>query len=323
MVSTIQAVQAAEPDSVTVYSSRKEHLIKPLFEAFTEDTGIRVKYLTGNGGSLLERIRFEGKNTNADIYMTIDAGNLWYASSQGLFQPIESKVLKENIPNHLIDPNNLWFGLSVRARTIVYHSGRVNPLALSTYADLASPKWRKRLCLRTSKKIYTKSLVSSIIYNKGYKKAGDIIAGWVKNLAATPHAKDSHILKSISAGQCDIGIVNTYYYASHKEKYPNTDLKLFWANQDTTGVHVNISGAGITKHASNPAGAKKLLEYLSSSKAQKILTSINNEYPANQSVSPSRNVSSWGSFKQDSMNLSQAGKLQSKAVMLMQFKRYR
>lgn len=322
-VSSITTVQAVSDGSVTVYSSRKEHLIKPLFEAFTKDTGIEVEYLTGKGGALIERLKLEGTNTKADMFMTVDAGNLWYAGSQGLFQSVQTDILKSNIPSHLRDPEGLWTGLSIRARTIVYNTDKVKASDLSTYADLASPKWNGRLCLRTSKKIYTKSLVASIIYNHGEAKAGDILSGWVNNLAATPHAKDSHVMNAILAGQCDVGLVNTYYYGRLIEKNAKAPLKLFWANQDTTGVHVNISGAGVTKHGSNSKDATTLLEWLSSAKAQSIYGSLNKEYPANQSVASDDVVSSWGSFKQDNMNLAQAGILQAKAVKLMQIKGYK
>ena len=322
-VSSITTVQAVSDGSVTVYSSRKEHLIKPLFEAFTKDTGIKVDYLTGKGGALIERLKLEGTNTKADMFMTVDAGNLWYAGSQGLFQSVQTDILKSNIPSHLRDPEGLWTGLSIRARTIVYNTDKVKASDLSTYADLASPKWNGRLCLRTSKKIYTKSLVASLIYNHGEAKAGDILSGWVNNLAATPHAKDSHVMNAILAGQCDVGLVNTYYYGRLIEKNAKAPLKLFWANQDTTGVHVNISGAGVTKHGSNSKDATTLLEWLSSAKAQSIYGSLNKEYPANQSVASDDVVSSWGSFKQDNMNLAQAGILQAKAVKLMQIKGYK
>lgn len=315
--------QVVGDETVTVYSSRKEHLIKPLFEAFTKDTGIKVEYLTGKGGALIERLKLEGDNTQADMFMTVDAGNLWYAGSQDLFQSVQTETIKSNIPAHLRDPKGLWTGLSVRARTIVYSTDRVKEQDLSTYANLATDQWKDRLCLRTSKKVYTKSLVASIIYHQGEDKAGDIISGWVNNLNATPNAKDSHVMNSILAGQCDVGIVNTYYFGRLIAKTPDSPLKLFWANQNTTGVHVNVSGAGVTKHASNKEGAVQLLEWLSSVKAQAIYGSLNKEYPANQNVASDDVVSAWGSFKQDEMNLSQAGILQAKAVRLMQIKRYK
>ncbi len=322
-VSSITAVQAATDELVTVYSSRKEHLIKPLFEAFTKDTGIKVEYLTGKGGALIERLKLEGTNTKADMFMTVDAGNLWYAGSQDLFQGVQTDTLKSNIPAYLRDPQGLWTGLSVRARTIVYNTDRVQSEELSTYADLATDKWAGRLCLRTSKKVYTKSLVSSLIHHHGKDKTADIVKGWINNLAATPNAKDSHVMSAILSGQCDVGLVNTYYYGRLMDKKPNSPLKLFWANQNTTGVHVNVSGAGVTKHASNAKAAIQLLEWLSSAKAQAIYSSLNKEYPANQNIASDDVVSAWGSFKQDDMNLAQAGILQADAVKLMQIQGYR
>lgn len=322
LATSLPAISKINDNSVTVYSSRKEHLIKPLFDAFSKKTGIKVNYLTGNGIALIERLKLEGKYTKADMFMTVDAGNLWYAGSQNLFRSVNTKILQNNIPAHLRDPHGLWTGLSVRARTMVYSSARVNPDNLSTYADLASKKWTGRLCLRTSKKIYTKSLVSSLIYHHGKEKTGKIISGWVNNLAATPNFKDSHIMNAILSGQCDVGLVNTYYYARLMEIKPNSELKLFWANQNTTGTHVNISGAGVTKYAKNPKAAIALLEWLSSAKAQAIYAMLNKEYPANPNVKSGPLVSTWGSFKQDSMNLSQAGILQSEAVKLMQQQSY-
>ena len=318
LMGSVSQIQAATDAEVTVYSSRKEHLIQPLFEQFTKQTGIEVNYLTGSGSDLIERLKLEGSNTPADMFMTVDAGDLWYAGTQDIFQSASTETIKSNIPSYLRDPNGLWTGLSVRARTIVYSSDRVNPSELSTYGDLASNNWNKKLCLRTSKKIYTKSLVASIIHNQGEEKASEVISGWVNNLAAVPNAKDSHVMDAIIAGQCDVGLVNTYYYGRLIEKTPDAPIKLFWANQETTGVHVNVSGAGITKHASNPIGAMQLLEWLSSAKAQSIYGSLNKEYPANQNIDSDEIVTSWGSFKQDKMNLSIAGELQADAVKLMQ-----
>ncbi len=317
LMGTVTQIQAAT-DEVTVYSSRKEHLIKPLFEQFTKQTGIEVNYLTGSGSDLVERMKLEGKNTPADMFMTVDAGDLWYAGTQDIFQSVSTETIKSNIPSYLRDPDGLWTGLSVRARTIVYSTERVEPSDLSTYGELASSNWKNRLCLRTSKKIYTKSLVASIVHNQGNEKASEIISGWVNNLAAVPNAKDSHVMDAILAGQCDVGLVNTYYFGRLIEKNPKAPLKLFWANQDTTGVHVNVSGAGITKHASNPRGATQLLEWLSSAEAQVIYGALNKEYPANQNIDSDEIVSSWGSFTQDKMNLSVAGELQADAVKLMQ-----
>ena len=317
------SVQAATNDSLTVYSTRKEHLIKPLFDAFTAKTGIKVKYLTGKGGALIERIKLEGKKTKADLFMTVDAGNLWYAASQNLFQPVKSEVIENNIPEHLRDPAGLWSGLSVRARTIVYSPDRVDPNELSTYQDLANKKWKGRLCLRTSKKVYTKSLVSSLIYRDGIEKTTEVVRGWIDNLAATPHAEDVQIMTSILAGQCDVGIINSYYFGRLQAEDPNIPLKLYWANQNSTGTHVNVSGAGVTKHSKNPEDAIKLLEFLSSIEAQKIYVGLNKEYPASQKIKADNLIALWGDFNQDKMNLSVAGKNQADSVSLMQREGYK
>ena len=321
--SFLTSVIAASDNDLTVYSTRKEHLIKPLFDAFTEKTGIKVSYLTGKGGALIERIKLEGKKTKADLFMTVDAGNLWYASTQNLFQPVESQIIENNIPSHLRDPNGLWTGLSVRARTIIYSTERVNPDELSSYQDLANKKWKGRLCLRTSKKVYTKSLVSSLIYHDGLDKTTKVVRGWIDNLAATPHAEDVHIMTSILAGQCDVGIVNSYYFGRLQAKDPNVALKLFWANQKSTGTHVNVSGAGVTKHSKNSGNAIKLLEFLTSIEAQNIYVSLNKEYPASQKIKATNLITLWGDFNQDKMNLSVAGKNQADSVSLMQREGYR
>ncbi len=317
------AVLSANDDSLTVYSTRKEHLIEPLFNAFTDKTGIRVKYLTGKGGALIERIKLEGKKTKADLFMTVDAGNLWYAGTQNLFQPVSSEIIKNNIPKHLRDPNGLWSGLSVRARTIIYSTDRVNPSELSTYQDLANKKWKGKLCLRTSKKVYTKSLVSSLIHHDGIEKTTEVVRGWIDNLAATPHAEDVHIMGSILAGQCDVGIVNSYYFGRLQAEDPNVALKLFWANQDSTGTHVNVSGAGVIKHSKNKENAIKLLEFLTSVEAQKIYVDLNKEYPASQKLKADNLIALWGDFNQDKMNLSVAGKNQADSVSLMQREGYK
>lgn len=307
----------ANPELV-VYSSRKEHLIKPLLTQFTQETGIQVKLQTGKANALIERLKAEGENTPADIFMTVDAGNLWYAASQGLFQPMKLTHIATKIPAHLRDPKGLWTGLSVRARTLVYHSERIQPQQLSSYEALAQPEWKGRLCLRTSKKVYNKSLVSAMIAHDGAEETEQVVKGWVNNLAAKPHAKDSHVMDAIAAGQCDVGIVNTYYYGRLQDKQPQTPIKLFWANQNRYGTHINTSGAGIVKHAKQAASAQKLLDWLASDPAQKQFGRVNKEYPANPNIPLDPQVASWGTFKADDLNLATVGKGQEEAVKLMQ-----
>jgi len=315
---SVPAVSSAE---VVVYSARNEQLIKPLFDAYTKETGVAVKFVTDKEGPLMARLKAEGKNTPADLFMTVDAGNLWQASEEGLLQRVNSKTLTGNIPAHLRDPDNEWFGLSVRARTLIYNKNTVKPEDLSTYEDLASAKWKNRLCLRTSKKVYNQSLVAMMMWEHGEGKTEDILKGWVGNLATAPLADDTKAMEAVAAGQCDVTVVNTYYYGRLMEKKPNLPLGIFWPNQalknKAAGVHVNVSGAGVTKHAKNPQGAIKLLEWLSSAKAQNLYADVNLEYPANPQVQPDKTVTAWGGFKHNLINVAEAGKLQAKATMLM------
>ena len=308
---------------VIVYSSRQEYLIKPLFDRFTEETGIEVQFQTGEEGPLIARLQAEGSATFADVLYTVDAGNLWSAANKGLLASVHSDILEHNIPEHLRDPQGQWFGLSVRARTIVYAKDRVDPAELSTYEALADPEWQNRLCLRTSKKVYNMSLVATMIERLGEETTQHIVEGWVNNLAAPVFSSDNLVIEAIAAGQCDVGLVNTYYLGRMLADDPDYPVALFWANQAGTGTHVNISGAGITRHAKNPLGAQRLLEWLSTEEPQYMFSELNLEIPANPSVPSTELVAAWGEFSQDRINVETAGRLQAKAVMLMDRADYR
>ncbi len=259
----------------------------------------------------------EGASTPADVLITVDAGNLWLAAQQGQLRALNSPILQKNIPAHLRDPDNQWFGLSVRARTIVYSKSAVRPAELSSYEDLAQPKWKGKLCLRTSKKVYNQSLIAMMITEIGEAKTEEIVRGWVANLATTPFPDDTSLLKAIAAGQCQVGIVNTYYLGRLLVKEPDLPVGLFWANQSGSGTHVNVSGAGITKHAKNPAGAQKLIEYLSMEAAQAFYVDEDLEFAANPKVKPNSIIKEWGSFKPNLLNVAKAGELQATATKLM------
>lgn len=308
---------------LVVYSARNEQLIKPLFQAYTKETGIAVKFVTDKEGPLLQRLKAEGENSPADLLITVDAGNLWQAANEGLLSPLKSEVLANNIPAHLRDPQNRWFGLSIRARTIFFNPQKVKPAELSSYEDLARPKWKNRLCLRTSKKVYNQSLVAMMIAQHGEPRTEQIVKGWVNNLATDAFADDTKLLEAIAAGQCDVGIANTYYFGRLIEKTPNLPIAIFWPNQNGKGVHINVSGAGVTKYAKNRAGAVKLLEWLSSDKAQNLFADVNLEYPANPRVKPDATVATWGNFKANPLNVTKAGELQAAAVKLMDRADYR
>lgn len=308
----------AKDPTLLIYSARKEHLIKPILAQFTQQTGIQIKLYTGKPNALIERLKSDGDQSEADILITTDAGNLWYAATQKLFQPMDISHIQKNIPSYLRDQRNYWTGLSVRARTLVYNQNKVNPNDLSTYQALANPKWKGRLCLRTSKKIYNKSLVASMIAHNGSANTETTLTGWVANIATKPFAKDSQVLNALAAGQCDVGIVNTYYYGRMEAKNPKTPVRLFWANQNTTGTHINVSGAGILKNAPHAKQAQQLINWLTDHDAQTQFGKANKEYPANSKVRVEGQVANWGAFKQDALNLSEVGELQAEAVKLMQ-----
>lgn len=310
-------------EPVVVYSSRQEYLIKPMFDRFTEETGIEVQYQTGEEGPLLARLQAEGELTFADMLYTVDVGYLWSAADKGLLAPTHSEVLENNIPPHLRDPEDRWFGLSVRARTIMYSLERVDPSELSTYEDLADPKWEGRLCLRTSKHVYNMSLVATMIERLGEERTQEIVEGWVHNLAAPVFSSDTLLLEAIAAGQCDVGLTNSYYLGRLLAEDPDFPVGLFWANQETSGTHVNISGAGITRYAHNPEGARLLLEWLSTHEPQVMFSDLNLEFPANPTVPPTEIVAGWGEYVQDQINVEAAGRLQARAVMLMDRADYR
>lgn len=305
------------PDQLLVYSARNEQLIKPMFDRYTAETGLSIRFVTDDAGPLIQRLNAEGANSPADILMTVDAGELWHAADLGLLQPLESPTLTANIPASLRDPGNRWFGLSVRARTLVYSTERVKPEELSTYAALAEPQWKGRLCLRTSKKVYNQSLVAMLIVENGEARAEEIVKGWVANLATDVFSNDVLLMQAIIAGQCDVGLVNTYYFGRLLRDDPEAPLKLFWADQDMAGVHVNVSGAGVTTHAPHRDAAQKFLEWLSQPEAQALFAGLNLEYPANPEVKADPAVIAWGEFKPSALNIAKAGELQADAVKLM------
>jgi iron(III) transport system substrate-binding protein len=273
--------------------------------------------MTGKEAALVQRILAEGARTPADLLVTVDAGNLWYAADAGVLQPVDSEVLEANIPPHLRDPGNRWFGLSVRARTIVYHADRVRPEELSTYEDLAEGRWKGRLVLRTSQKVYNQSLVAMMIQDMGPDAAAAVVAGWVTNLAVPPLSSDTKVLEAIDSGVGDVGIVNTYYYGRLLKKRPELPLRLFWPNQDTTGVHVNVSGGGVTTHAKHPEAAVAFLEWVSGEAAQNLFADVNMEYPVNPKTQVHPMVQDWGTFTASRRNVASAGEYQADAIRLM------
>lgn len=313
----------AQSGAINLYSSRHYDTDQALYDSFTRKTGLRVNLIEGKGDELIERIKSEGANSPADVFMTVDAGRLWRAQENGILQPVSSSTLNSKIPANLRSPENLWFGFSKRARVIMYNKDQVEASELSTYEDLATDKWRNKILIRSSSNIYNQSLIASLIEIHGMSEAESWAKGFVRNFARPPEGNDTAQIKGVAAGIGDIGLANSYYLARLK-KSPKVENKavaekvgMFFPNQNGRGTHVNISGGGVVKNAPNKEGAIKFLEHLASPEAQKIFSEGNNEYPVVAGVAIASVLESFGNFKSDSTNVSVYGKLNADAIKLM------
>lgn len=303
-------------DVLKVYSGRHYDVEKAFLE-FQEETGIEVEFLTGNDAELRERIQAEGEDTEADVYLTVDAGNLASATEDGIFQPMTSPTLDAVIPENYRDPDGNWYGLAIRARTIVYNSDDLTEdEAPKTYEELAEPQWKGRVCLRNASNAYQQSLVASLIAADGEEATLETLEGWAEN--ADIYANDVELIRAMASGACEVGIANHYYLAREMEEDPNLPVELLWANQDGRGVHINISGGGITKYADNPELAQQFLEWLGTD-GQDVLVASNHEYPANEDVAPEPLIAeAFGNdFKRQDVSASEYGSLNGDAVRLM------
>lgn len=328
LVSSFAAVQAAD-EEVNLYSARKEQLIKPLLDKFTEQTKIKVNLVTGKADALLKRLSTEGANSPADLLITTDAGRLHRAKVAEVIQPVNSDALDAAIPAHLRDPDGLWFGLSLRARPIFYVKGKVDPSELSTYEALSDPKWKKRICVRSSGNIYNQSLVASMLATGDKDKVETWAKGFVANFAQPPKGGDRDQIKAAAAGICDIAIANTYYYGGMLKSKDKAQVEaaskvaIFWPNQDGRGTHVNISGIAMTKAAKNADNAKLLMEFLANEESQAWYAQANSEFPVRDGVAWSDDLKQWGEFKGDDLSLAKLGKNNADAVRLMDRARWK
>ena len=315
--------QSLIADELNVYSARQESLIKPLLDQFTESTEIKVNLVTGKGDALLTRLQSEAMNSPADILLTVDAGRLYRAQQAEVLQSIDSSALDSLVPSHLRSSDDKWIGLSVRARVIVYAKDRVNSNQLSTYEALADPKWKNKICVRSSNNIYNQSMVAGMIASQGMEKTEIWLKGLVDNFARTPAGGDRDQIKAVAAGQCDIAVVNSYYLGrmltseDENQRDAANKVALFWPNQGDRGTHINISGAAITKSAKNPISAKRLLAFLAEDSSQRWYAEKNNEFPVRDNVSISEVLASWGPFKADTLNVTELGRNNSSAIMAM------
>ena len=311
-------------NEVNLYSQRHYNVDKKQYESFEKLTGIKVNVVKANADELIERLKNEGKNSPADLFITVDAGKLYKATELGLLQKIDSEIINKNVDPKLMDPNGFWIPITFRSRIIVYSKDRVKKEDLDTYEDLANEKWKGRILVRSSSNSYNQALLSSIIANHGFDLALEWSQNIVQNFARDPKGNDRDQVKAIAAGQGDLAIVNSYYIglllSSDKEEEikAGKSIKVFFPNQGEgqTGSHINASGIGLTKNSPNKLNAIKLLEYLTSIEAQETYVNTSFEYPANPNVQPHEIVKEWGDFKKDSLDLNNLGKFREDAILI-------
>lgn len=326
-VAVLALVTATPPafaaGEVNLYSARKEELIKPLLDRFTADTGIKVNLVTGKADALLKRLESEDRNTPADLLLTTDAGRLYRAYEAGLLQPVRSDTLERAVPAIYRDPEGHWFGVSVRARVLMYASDRLDPAGLSTYEDLADERWKGRICIRSSNNIYNQSLVASLIVAHGEAETEAWAKGLIANLARPPKGGDRDQIKAVAAGQCDVAVANTYYLGTMlnssdpAQREAAAKISVFWPNQADRGSHVNVSGAGVTRHARNRNNAVRLLEFMTTEESQRWYAEANLEYPVRTGITLNPTLEAWGTFAGDTINLAELGRHNAAAVRLM------
>jgi iron(III) transport system substrate-binding protein len=310
---------ASQEKVLNLYSSRHYQTDEALYDNFTKQTGIKINRIEAGEDALLERLKNEGARSPADVFVTVDAGRLWRAEQMGLLAPVKSKVLDERIPAALRHPDGLWFAFSVRARPIFYAKGMVDPKDLQNYEDLASPKLKGKVCMRSSSSMYNLSLMGSMIANDGPEKSEQWARGVVANFARDPKGGDTDQLKAVAAGECAVTISNTYYYVrlmkstKPDEKVVAERLGVVFPNQANRGTHVNISGAGMLKSAPHPEAAVQFLEYLSGAEAQAYFANGNNEFPVVGTVKDNKELAALPVFRKDSLNVSLLGRNQAAA----------
>jgi iron(III) transport system substrate-binding protein len=315
--------QGAQAEEVNLYSSRHYDTDVALYQAFTDETGIEVNLIEGDADQLIERIKAEGRNSPADVLITVDAGRLWRAEDAGLLQPVSSAVLEERIPAKLRHPAGQWFGLSQRLRGIVYARDRVDPGEITSYEDLADPKWQGRVCIRSSTNVYNQSLVASMIEANGVEETEAWAEGLVDNLARPPQGGDTDQIQAVAAGECDVAVVNHYYFVRLIESESEDDravadkVDIVFPNQDGRGAHANVSGAGVVATAPNQGNAVRFLEYLTTPEAQAYFAQGNYEFPVVDGVKLVPVLEQWGEIRTDDVNAAKLGENNPEAVKLM------
>jgi iron(III) transport system substrate-binding protein len=320
---SLLATVHAQANVVNVYSARHYASDEELYSRFTEQTGIRVNVIEANADELIERIRSEGRNSPADVIVTVDAGRLWRADEAGLLAPVESDVLEAAIPENLRHPEGKWFGLTRRVRAIVYNEETVDPSELSTYEDLASDKWEGRICIRSSGNVYNQSLLASLIEVNGAEAAEEWARGLVENFARNPQGGDTDQILAVAAGECDVAVANHYYLArlvasdDPADREVASKVDIFFPNQDGRGAHVNISGAGVVTTAPHRENAIRFIEFLASEDAQELFARGNNEFPVVEGTLASEVARGFGEFEADNVSVASYGENNPEAVRIM------
>ena len=314
------ATAFAQDKVVNLYSARHYSTDEALYSNFTKATGIKINRIDGGEDALLTRIKAEGANSPADVFLTVDAGRLWIADQEGIFAPVESKILNERIPAAYRLASNTWFGFSTRARVILVDKLKVGRGDITSYEDLANPKWKGQICTRSGSHVYMLSLLSSIIEHDGAAKAEEWVRGVNANLARQPKGGDTDQIKAVAAGECAIALSNTYYVARMLKSDKADDraimekLRIVWPNTTGRGVHMNVSGGGVLKNSPNKENAIKFMEYLASDEAQGYFANGNNEWPVVVSAKVKNDaLDSMGTFKADTVNMIALGKNQRQA----------
>jgi iron(III) transport system substrate-binding protein len=309
----------AQENTLNLYTARHYQTDEALYSNFTKRTGIRINRIEGGEDALFERIKTEGANSPADVFITVDIGRIWRADQAGIFEAVKSPVLESRIPAAFRDPNNHWFGFSARARVIVYNKAEVKSGEIRDYEDLADPKWKGKICTRSSAHPYMLSLTSSMVTHLGEQKAEAWAKGVKDNLARDPKGGDTDQIKAAAAGECDIAVTNQYYYVRLMRGKPDDKrvaekVALVFPNQGNRGTHMNISGGGMLKHAPHKEAARRFLEYLASDEAQAYFANGNNEWPVVANVKlDNPELESLGKFKQDTVNVARLGQNQATA----------
>lgn len=317
---TPQSTPPVSAGELNLYSSRHYDTDERLYSNFTAQTGIEINRIEAGADALIERIKSEGEFSPADILITVDAGRLWRAEEAGIFAPLSSEVLTDNVPAHLRHPDGLWYGMSKRARVIIYNKAAGKPDNLETYEDLARADHKGKICIRSSSNIYNISLMASIVSRQGPEKAQDWAENVVSNFARDPQSNDTGQIEAVASGACGIAVVNTYYLARLKasddpeRRAIGDKVGVIFPNQGETGTHVNISGAGLVKHAPNRDNAVRFLEYLTEQQSQSYFANGNHEYPVVANVDTGSALRTLGAFQEDEINASELGKNQSEAV---------